>query len=286
MAINGVFSVAKYYLNVMLNDNPILTITSGKLKEVDDFLIDNNICNVEQLYEHIKDNINEKLSNDILEFAIEYKYNGEIKTKPLIFKDELVVFKKCDTKADFIFQKLKKDKMFKKYFDRKYINKFIPMDKKTPIYYTAMDYIHNFNFKAFDSLYHSLMYKRVKSNLGNKKFTNAEDLENAMTDKKYSYTTDRDMYFTTYYFDKGLPERRLIVSNIEKPYELEEEIEYGVNATEGLRVNGIQYEKFIEQQNTIFDISEEVANSSKLQSVKKKVKTKKIDIPNQISFFE
>lgn len=274
--------MAKYYLNVMLNDNPILTITSGKLKEIDDFLIDNDICNVEKLYEHIKDNINEKLCDDYLEFAIEYKYNGEIKTKPVIFKNELKEFRKCDTKSDFIFKKLKQDKMFKEYFDRKYIERLAFYDVKISIWYKAMDYIHNFNCNSFKSLYNSLIVKKDRKALLNRTFENSEDLEQALTAKKYSYTTERDMYFAAYYFDKGLPERRITVTNIEKPYEFEEEIEYGVNATEGLRINGIPYNKFIEQENLVYDNINESLNT---QSVKRKVKNKKNELPNQISFF-
>lgn len=276
--------MAKYYLNVMLNDNPILTITSGKLNEIDNFIIDNDVCDVNNLYKLIENNIDENLSNDVLEFAIEYKYDGKIKTKPLIYKNELKEFRKCDAKADFIFQAIKRDKLFKDYFDKKYIDKFIPMEKKTPLYYSAKEYKYNFSFNAFNDLYHSLMYKKVKTNLVNKRYNNAEELDQAIHDKKYSYTTERDMYFTAYYFDKGFPERKITVSNIEKPYEFEEEIEYGTNATEGLRINGISYNKFIEHQNEIFN-NYETSNNLQTQIVKHKEKTKKNELPNQISFF-
>jgi len=79
--------VSKYYLNVSINDKPILTITSGELKKIDKFIIKNNICNVEQLYNHIKDDIKLDLNNDSVEFTIDYKHGGEIKNKPLFYRD-------------------------------------------------------------------------------------------------------------------------------------------------------------------------------------------------------
>lgn len=269
----------------MLNDEIILTITSGKLNEVDNFIINNNIHNVEELYDYISHNIEQKLRDDCIEFVIQYKYDGEIKTKPIVYKKELMNFRNCSNQADYIYKVLSKDTNFKEKFDTKYISELLNVNKKNSILTSASDYLHKFSYKTFSRLYNSLISRKKQTDLNNKVFETSEDLEYALNERKYSYTKQRNMYFDTYFWKQELPKTRLIVNNYEKEDEFDDQMKNDINFSEGLRVNGIPYQKFIEHQESIADTSYEQMDEAEINNVKKHVKRKKIVDPNQIHFF-
>jgi len=272
----------------MLNDKVILTVTTGKLNEVDNFIIKNKISKVNDLYDYISDNIEFDLNDDTLEFVIQYKHGGEIKNKPLLFSDELISFNKCDNKDTYIYELLVKDKRFKYNFDKKYINKLLNVTKNITLVDSARDYLYNMNQKTFSKLYYSLVSKKVEGNIKNKTYDNFEDLQNALEKRVYSYSKEREMYFDTYFWGKTLPINKIIVNNSEKIDEFDEQIKYGSNVCERLRVNGVLYNEYVEKNEQIIDVNtedyiENIVTDNK-KSVKKKVK-KRID-KNQLSFFE
>lgn len=270
--------MAKYYLNAMLNDKVFLTITSGKLNEIDKFIMDNNIQNVEQLYNYIKDSVPEGLNRDCIEFVIQYKYKGEVKQKQLLFKNELMNFRKCNNKSLYIYELLYKDKNFKNKFDSKYINRILIIRNEASILTYTRDYIQNFNFDTFDRLYYSLISRKKDIDLSNKTFENSEELEYALNQRKYSYTTERDMYFDAYFWGKKLPVSKIIVNTFIKEDEFDEEMLYDQNP-DTYRLYGKKIE----------DIeSEEILEIEKLKknNVKKKEKKLIFENPKQLSFFD
>lgn len=280
--------MAKYYLNVMLNDKTVLTITSGKLREIDDFIIKNNIQNAEQLYDLIKDDLKYSMKDDCVEFAIEYKHSGEIRSKRLMFKNDLLSFRGCHNRESYIYDLIEKDKYFKIKFDAKYINRLLRINKKTPITDIAREYISRLNRDTFGNIYNSLVSKRQESNTRGKYFENSEDFEDAQNQRKYSYSMQRDMYFDAYFYNKTIPTNKVIVKDNEKYDEFEELMLYGTNTFEGVKVDGIPYQEFVEIQDSNIDsYYDDKVTIDKIKPIKKKskVKVKKLENINQLSMF-
>ena len=266
-------NVAKYYLNAMLNDNVILTVASGKLNDIDKFMVDNDIQDIEKLYDFIKDDIKERLNGDCIEFIIQYKYNGEIKKKPVIFKKELLDFKNCKSKSSYIYDLLHKNKNFKNKFDSKYINRILIVKNESSILVSARDYLHNFSMDTFDRLYYSLISRKKEVDLSNQRFENSEELEYALNQRVFSYTMQRDMYFDVYFWNKQLPSVKIIVNNYKKEDEFDEEMLHDQNP-----------DKYIVNGRTIDDTEEfDVHNYQNKYIVQKRKRLKK-ENPNQLSF--
>lgn len=261
--------MAKYYLSAMLNGSPILTITSGKLKEIDDFIINNNFYNVESLFDYAKNYIDEELDNDdCIKFEIHYKNKGEIKTKPLFFEEELSDFYNSN-ELEYIYDLLSNDSEFKTQFDIKYVNQLVTIKRDTPISTIAHDYLHDFNHKTFSKLYNSLVSKRREDNRIVRVYNNNEELEMGERERIYSYTKQRDMYFDAYFWGKDLPSNKIMIKIDEYIDEFDDQM-----AHDPFPDQYRLYGKRIEDIEFIF------------QKPKKKTKKLTYENPNQLTWFD
>jgi len=217
--------MSKYYLNVELNSETIMVVTSGKLSEIDKFIVKNNINNANDLYNIISDRIESKINNnDTIEFLIEYKHKGEIKQVPIVYKNDLVVFYKNNDDSEFIYNLIQKDDKFKNKFNEKYLNGILKIKEKNSILEYAKSYIKKSSYDNFKILYNALISRKKNNDLDGKSFENAEELEEALTEKVYSYSKRRKLFFDAYFFKKAIPNNKVVVNKYEYEDEFDNEM--------------------------------------------------------------
>lgn len=241
--------MTKYYLNAYLNDQLVGTLSQGQLVDIDDYIVNNKINNVGDLYNQIKSQLKDRIIGENLEFVIQYEHNKEIKTVPIIFNQELSYYRSCPSKEKFIYKKMCENDDFKKLFEYKFINHLVEMSVSSKIYKRVKAYFDNFNEKTFGSLYNSLAINSKSKNLDSKKFDTVSEYEEALETRTYKYKEQRNMFFYAYFFGKNLPKTNVLVSKLSKDKEkemlndysmdeFEEQMKFDPNPDDGYRLYG------------------------------------------------
>ena len=257
--------MSKYYLKIYLANGKTEILAQGSLEQIDNFISKNNINCVNDLYEYSSINLSSHIEGDI-EFKIEYKYDEQIKQKPILYKTELKKFRKDDSHIYLLHRLIQSDEKFKIEFYKRYFNSTLKADTTLPLLKHINKYIKKPSEETFKEFYIAYITKKKSTGQNkNSDYTNHEILE-LLSSPEYSYTRIRDFFSLVEIYSNG---KSITTTYIERENEFDELQSRDQNPDTGLRYGSDEYE----------------AENSDKKGVKRLRKDKKIN-ENQISFFD
>ena len=269
--------MSKYYLKIYFENGNSEIITKGSLEQVDNFIIDNDIYNDDDLYEYCIPNLSKHFEGQI-SFKIEYKYNEQIKEKPLFFKATLNRFRNNHI-TDEIHELIMKDENFKREFFKKYFQDILSADKNVPILKYVSKYIKEPNQKTFNQFYYSyITSKKTQKTSSNNTALATKSVKKPLyieygemeTQITYSYSKKRNLFEFLDIYKYGNFNHHILIP---KEDEFDELLFHDQNPDTGLIIPKFEENKeFVEEEKEI-------------SSVKMLRKTPKVN-ENQISVFD
>jgi len=256
--------VSKYYLKIYFENGNSEILTSGSLEQVDSFIIENNIYDVNDLYEYVQNGHTKDIVGNI-SFKIEYKYKEQIKEKIIFYKNSLKSFRKNDYISQEIHELIEKDDNFKKKFFAKYFKDILEDGSATPILKHISKYLKTKDQNTFDGFYYACITNKKN------KYKNVDNGHEEV-EVTYSYTKKRNFFEFINVYKRGKDDTQIY---IQKEDEFDEQFFHDQNPDMGLRIPEVKEpRKYLED--------EEIEG---IKSVKKLRKTPKID-EKQISLFD
>jgi len=260
----GVICVSKYYLKIYFENRNSEILTSGSLEQIDSFIIENNIYDVNDLYEYVQNGHTKDIVGNI-SFKIEYKHKDQIKEKTIFYKKSLDNFRKNDFISHEIHELIENDDNFKKKFFAKYFKDILEDGTATPILKYISKYLKVKNQNSFDAFYYAYITKKK---------TKYQNIDNDKEEVQvlYSYTKKRNFFEFINVYKYGKEETKIY---IQKDDAFDELSFHDQNPDMGLRIPEVEEPRKYPEDEEIEEI----------KSVKKLRKTPKID-EKQISFFD
>ena len=254
----------KFALILSVNGEVQQPILVDSIEKIDEFIMKNNIFDVESLFNYvIKDE--QKSNNSEYSFEI-YSMEKKKKKLPILYKDDIYgltcLYYSMNDLGDRIFKKVIDDSDFSLKFYNRYVfpltNISEEQNDKKIIALNLLKYYHQYNKTKENPEQFTKEEKRIAylsyENAFRKFYYSLSGIENKKTRSwKSVYEAKRNFYVFYKYYNKTLSSSYYVHENKSIPLplidELEEQLLYGKNATEGLRVDGIKYRDFIRKQN-------------------------------------
>lgn len=254
--------MSKYYLNIYCSNGNCETLAKGSLEQIDDFIIENNIDSVNDLYEYSTNKISKHIKDNV-QFKIEYKHKEQIKEKPILYRSSIKSFRKNDFISQDLHELIIKDSVFNKKFFAKYFKNILELDEVTPILKHISKYLKERSQANFNGFYYAYITKKKEK---------YQDNESGCEEIKviYSYTKKRDLFEFMDTYQNGKADNRIFI----KPEDEFDELLFNdQNPDTGLIIP------------TVEERTVEIDEEKEPKSVKRLRKTPKVH-ENQISLFD
>ena len=257
--------MSKYYLKLYLENGKTETLVKGSLEQIDNFIIKNNIKDINDLYEYCSISLSNYIVGNI-EFKIEYQYDEQTKQKPILYKESLQKFRKDDSHILMIHNLIQSNEKFKTEFYKKYFDSILKSKNEVSLFKYIINYIKKPNEKTFSEFYIAYITKKKSTEKEhNLDYTNGEIIE-LISSPMYSYTRIRDFYTLV---EKYINGKAISTIYIETENEFENLQIHDQNPDTGLR--GLKN-----------DDEPEISDKKNVKRLKKNQKFNE----NQISFFD
>ena len=247
-----------------------IVLESGSLRDIDDFILQNNINSADDLISFIDMDYVDDISQ--LRFSIIYKKDGEVREKSILYKDDILSLRK--NKIQIIIDKLKNDEELRNNFYDKYIRGYL--NGIAIRYANKSSYVTPDNIKEISKIIDKLITKKIQHTKEELEMLPPSERYEIETGRLTRTTTDYNKLRSMYTFVFDIPKSNIVTTkrgNKLSGNEFEELMMHDQSPDDRIRY---PEDYIIEDNNEM--------NNNKVMSKKHKIKQN--PFKNQISIFD